>query len=306
MSETSTITIILQLHSLYLTCWVMGEKQPPKQQRVQGDLRIRINGVNWAQRQHFLQDACKDLAERLKDASDASVQRVCWLVDDESRPLLLEHLCKSGPLLPGYEGMGWQVFDWQWLSAYLGLHEQDICAPHQPYDSQNAPDKTAMSEHVLPWLRYVYFSKLTPGQLSNAQAAADVHKQDETLQQLGGQIMALKSENNQLRSQLQHIQKVDAERLMTYLPAIFQKPFTVLGATDLALLTGHITPLPIPNPYPEPSSETLHRLQHNFRSLPRAQQMEIIALVRDLPQRQKLQPQPQMRELVEQLEGARL
>ena len=78
--------------------------------------------------------------------------------------------------------------------------------------------------------------------------------------------------------------------------------FTVLGAADLALLCGRVDPLSIPNPYPEPSEETLRVLQRDFRALPRQAQREIVGLIERLPQRQKLQPRPEMRELLFELE----
>jgi len=61
-------------------------------------------------------------------------------------------------------------------------------------------------------------------------------------------------------------------------------------------------PLAIPNPFPEPSEETLRTLQNDFRALPRHLQQQIVGFVARLPQRQKLQPRPEMRDLLYELE----
>lgn len=298
-------TVIVQLHNQHLACWTLTKNHPPQPQRVQGDWRIRIHGADLAARCEALREACQDIAQRLRDVSDVAAQRIGWLVDAPSRALLLQLLRTSGPGLPGHAEQEWQILDWDWVCAHLGLHGEEALEPHQPYDSQRNAQETPLSRKVLPWLHYLYHSSQTPGQLQNAQASAAAREQDERIAQLEAQLVQLGADNARLQSQLQHIHSVDTERLLTYLPAIFQKPFGVLGATDLALLTGHVTPLPIPNPYPEPSGETLAVLQERFRKLPHAQQQEIVALVRELPQRQKLQPHPHMRLLVAELEGSK-
>ena len=49
--------------------------------------------------------------------------------------------------------------------------------------------------------------------------------------------------------------------------------------------------------------ETLRTLQKRFRVLPLAVQKQIVGFVTSLPQSQKLQSRPEMRELVEELIG---
>lgn len=74
-------------------------------------------------------------------------------------------------------------------------------------------------------------------------------------------VPSLLQENESMRSQNAALQQVDTERLASFLPALFPRVFTVLGAADLALLCGRVEPLAIPNPYPEPSEEALRTLQ---------------------------------------------
>jgi len=113
----------------------------------------------------------------------------------------------------------------------------------------------------------------------------------------------LLEENGQLHLQNTAMQTIDPERLVRFLPALFQRAFTIIGAVDLAILCGRITPFNLPNPYPEPSDETLRTLQQQFRSLHIERQKQIIQFVRELPQRQKLTPRPEMYGLVRELEG---
>ena len=121
-------------------------------------------------------------------------------------------------------------------------------------------------------------------------------------EQLLAERTRLQQENEQLRSQNAALHSVDAEKLLSFLPALFPRVFTVLGATDLALLSGRVEPLSIGSPYDEPSAEALYTLQKRFRALPQQRQKEIVGFVAHLPQRQKLQPRPEMRKLVNELE----
>lgn len=67
------------------------------------------------------------------------------------------------------------------------------------------------------------------------------------------------------------------------------------------LLCGRVEPLDIQNPCPEPSEET-YVLQKDFRNLPAHLQQQIVDFVKRLPQRQKLNPRTEMREMVSELE----
>ena len=152
--------------------------------------------------------------------------------------------------------------------------------------------------NTLPWL----ITADDAAQRQHRQQARESEHHSET-ERLAAERAALAQENDHLRTQNTALQQVDAERLASFLPALFPRVFTVLGPTDLALLCGRATPLSIPNPYPEPSEETLRTLQRRFHALPHELQKQIVGFVAPLPQRQKLQPRPEMRELVQSLEG---
>ncbi|AKU11339.1 hypothetical protein AzCIB_1437 [Azoarcus sp. CIB] len=146
--------------------------------------------------------------------------------------------------------------------------------------------------------------------LASDDVSARKHMQEATQRDhasLTGQLQAeraqLQRENDTLRAQNEALRRVDAERLIVYLPALFPRIFTEIGGQDLALLTGRPEPYALPNPYPEPSPEVLHTMQRDFRALPPELQRQIVGFIARLPQRQKLKPRPEMRELVLDLES---
>lgn len=223
--------------------------------------------------------ALADLAERLQ-GEGVSVDQLNWLADQSGR------LCLTGltllEVLPG--NSCWQVLAWEWLASRFG------CAP-------GYPGEDFLQGELLPWL----LSADDVEDRRRLQAARQQEHLSET-GRLAVERAALQHENEVLRAQNAALQQVDTERLVSFLPALFARVFTVLGASDLALLCGRVEPLAIPNPYPEPSEETLRVLQRDFRALPRQAQRQIVCLIERLPQRQKLQPRPEMREVLFQLE----
>lgn len=225
---------------------------------------------------------CADVAERLKgDGVDLAL--VHYLADFEGRRLLLD-----GQSHPGFpEWPIWQLFAWEWLSTRFGLGSFAVndCL-------------TWLKNELAPWLLTVD-SAIERQQM---QAILVREYQDESAR-LAAERLQLQRENEALRAQNAALQQIDAEHLLRFLPALFPRIFTVIGAADLALLSGRVEPLQIPNPYPEPSEETLRILQRNFCALPSRLQQQIVNFVANLPLRNKLQVRPEMRELFSELEG---
>jgi hypothetical protein len=206
------------------------------------------------------------------------------LHDDASRALLTTALPKLAPRLAV---CAWQIRRWEPLAARCVLH-RDVSA---------RPTSDWIAQFVLPLL------------LASDNVSARQQMQEATQREhasLTGQLQAeraqLQRDNDTLHAQNKVLRRVDAEQLIVYLPALFPRIFTEIGGQDLALLTGRPEPYALPNPYPEPSPEILHTLQRDFRALPTELQRQIVAFVTRLPQRQKLKPRPEMRELVLDLE----
>lgn len=76
---------------------------------------------------------------------------------------------------------------------------------------------------------------------------------------------------------------VEDEVLLTFLPALFQQPFSQISPVDLALLNGRVVPYNLPSPYPEPGEGAQSVLQARFRRLPKAQQARLLRFVAQLP-----------------------
>lgn len=92
------------------------------------------------------------------------------------------------------------------------------------------------------------------------------------------------------------------EMLLSFLPALYQKAFTVLDGADLAALINRKEPFNIPSPYPEMSGNALRKKQDEFCSLASEDKSRIVALA--LESKKSLQPRPEMRKIVRDIEDA--
>lgn len=273
---TSSIAIFY-IHS-QLVVWYLAPPSAPRRVKVQGQQSLHLSSPE------ALVEAYSDMTDRLR-GENLNVSEVHWLIDQAGHTLWAASLPKldKAPHPPV-----WQSLSWEWLAARFGL------TADQPLDTL----LDVLEAELLPWL-------------VAADDAAERHQMKAALERehlndaerLAAERVRLEQDNERLRAQNAALQQVDAERLVSFLPALFPRVFTVIGAADLALLCGHVKPLPIPNPYPEPSEETVHILQKDFRALPRELQRQIVRFVTRLPQRQKLQARAEMRDLLRELEA---
>ncbi len=266
--------LVLVLHANELAAWQASPGGKPKALPIKGEQRLSVRNAQ------TLESAHADIAERLR-GNGAQLTCTHWLVDAGGRQWCADSAGKVGNAAP------WQLLAWEWLADRFGLGN---AAPWEAAET--------FTDQILTWLTTADDSH----QRQHLQHAREREHHNET-ERLAAERATLAQENDRLRGQNAALQQVDAERLASFLPALFPRVFTVLGPTDLALLCGQVTPLSIPNPYPEPSEEALRTLQRRFRALPHELQKQVVAFVASLPQRQKLQPHPEMRELVQSLEG---
>ena len=259
--------IILLLHGGQLASWQAIPGLPPKALPIKSETRLRVGDAT------ALASAWEDLADRLRGDGMHTTPPL-WIADAPGRQWCAEQKLAA-----------WQL-PWEWLAQRFGL---DAVAPW------DVPD--TLHTHILPWLATADDS----AQRQQLQQRRENEHANET-ERLAAERAALAQENDHLRAQNAALQQVDAERLVSFLPALFPRVFTTIGPADLALLCGRTEPLALPNPYPEPTEETLRTLQKRFRALPQELQKQIVRFMADLPHSQKLQPRPEMRELVRDLE----
>lgn len=260
--------LVLLLNS-ELKAWLLNQGIAPKQLPIQGEKQLPINSAE------ALLSAYADIRERLH-GDGITLAYTNWLCGSSAQPLLAQVLSRM------VQPPVWQVLGWPWLAERFDLPDQ-------------APEQGLLE--VFAWL----LSRDI--QLEHQQMAAALARDHHTASaHLAAERLQLQRENERLRACNAALQQLDKERLATYLPALFPRVFTILGATDLSLLCGRVEPLQLPNPYPEPSAEALHQLQRQFRALPLSVQKQIVRFVADLPQRRKLEVRSEMRELIQELE----
>ncbi|MCG5525882.1 hypothetical protein LRB11_13220 [Ectothiorhodospira haloalkaliphila] len=259
-----------------------------------GIWHIQTNGLNTlhpikgedkplASQPGFLVEALEEALERTCLTDTASVQ---WVVDVGGAALFAKAIEKE-KLAEKLGQHHWQVLAWSCLNDRFALSAPDPWACETTWHSE-----------VLPWLACAQARKL------DQQITEALHREyQDRRTELDAELDRLRVENQTLARKNAALQRVDVEVLLAYLPALYEKVFGVLGATDLALLCGKIEPPSLLNPYPEPSPETLYVKQQDFRALPRARQHEIVAFIHRLPQRQRLSVRPEMRLLVQEVEA---
>jgi hypothetical protein len=195
---------------------------------------------------------------------------ICLIYTDDSLELIHEFSSWDSP----------KSWHWQWLrwAAFMG--------------SSPIPNLESLRQVIIPELLQ-HFTRSTndhePMRLGSSQETICSSSDDRD-------ISILEEKIRLLEEKLRSINQVDCERLLTYLPALYRRVFTVIGPVDLAMLCGRVEPFNIPSPYPEPSDETLRQLQRQFLALPLEKQLEIIGFSSRLSLR--LEVRREMQEIV--------
>lgn len=260
-----------------LSAWLIKPAHAPRIILIHGEDEVRIN------QPESLLEAATDVTVRLQ-GEGVFFQVAHWLLDHEGFRHWETVVTRLRQLNP--PDCHLQAFSWEWLAARFGLE-----------NNGEAADKHTLTQLIFSWL----ISADDAAERQQMQGAL-AREHDSESARLATERLQLQQENERLRALNAALQQVDAENLVRFLPALYPRIFTVLGAADLALLCGRVEPLAIENPYPEPSEETLRILQKDFRNLPPHLQQQIVDFVKRLPQRQKLNPRREMREMVSDLE----
>ncbi|WP_370560312.1 hypothetical protein [Edwardsiella tarda] len=272
----ATGTLILLILRHHLAAWQAEPQEPVHDLPIEGE-------TNWLPanaRANSLSQSLADLDERI------GCQLPLLLIYDAVSQLILEAALPQ--LISQLKGRNWQIVSYDKLHERFAISQPEAALPTRDW----------IAEQLLPML-------LVVDDVNERECLQEAirHQHELLSEQIQQERQSLERENEILRRQVAALRTVDAEHLITFLPALFPQVFRVLNGLDLALLTGRIEPYALPNPYPEPSEESLCVLQRKFRGLPREQQLQVVAFMTDLPQRQLLKPRLQMQEWVLELES---
>ncbi|EQB2605050.1 hypothetical protein ACTFBW_18890 [Aeromonas rivipollensis] len=272
----ATGNLVLLLLQHHLAAWQAAPQEPGHDLPIEGE-------KNWLPthvRASSLPQSLADLDERI-----GCQLPLLLIYDAVSQPMLEAALSQ---LVSQLKGRNWQVVSYDKLCERFAISQPEAALPPRDW----------IAEQLLPML-------LAADDVNERERLqkATRHQHESLSEQMQQERQSLERENERLRRQIAALRTVDAERLITFLPALFPRVFSVLNGRDLALLTGRIEPYALPNPYPEPSEESLFVLQRKFRALPHEQQAHIVEFMAGLPQRQLLRPRAEMRVLVHELEN---
>lgn len=263
--------IVLLLYGGKLSAWKITLGLVPAELKIKGQAQLDVRD------EQSLVSAYEDLVDRLR-GDGVDMLHPLWIVDIKGRQWRTAGATTKSN--------SWQL-PWEWLAQRFGLGDMS------PWEKPKV-----LREHILPWL----ISADDDAQRRYLQHAREREHASEA-DRLAAERTELEQENERLRNQNAALRRVDVELLVSFLPALYPRVFTVIGPVDLALLCGRLDPVALPNPYPEPAEESLRILQKRFRVLPDDVQQQIVGFISSLPQSQKLRPRPEMRDLVEALAG---
>lgn len=267
--------LVLVVNNGNISAWHLVSGKSPQNIPVHGEAFFSISCAA------EIHNALLDIKDNI-NGRGLNTDHYHWLADRQARQRLIEPRHWVDVFGDHFD---WQLVSLDWLAARFGRKATEL-------------DTHFIERELLPWL-LTSDDAAERKQMKNALEREHVNESERLLNER----VAMEQENRRLQQQNAALRQVDKERLVTYLPALFSRVFTILGTTDLALLCGSVEPLNIPNPYPEPSTEALRVLQRQFRTLPQSAQLEIVQLVQGLPHRQRLTVRPEMRELIHELEG---
>ncbi|KAB7676159.1 hypothetical protein PCI56_08225 [Plesiomonas shigelloides subsp. oncorhynchi] len=275
-SYSSVQTLVLLLVEQHLAAWQILSQGAVHAVPIEGESEWLPIGESPSR----VAQSISDLDERLGRSAPL------WLIYDSNSQEMLESAIPQ--LVMHLKGRNWQILSYDIQQARFGAGEHETGLPPRDWIAQE-------------WLPILFAVDDFSERERIREATRLQH--DQLSEQMLEKRQQLERENERLKRQALALRTVDAERLLTFLPALFPRVFSVINGRDLALLTGRIEPYDLQNPYPEPSEETLFTLQRRFKALTREHQLQIIALMAELPQRQHLKPRPEMREWVLLLES---
>ncbi len=281
MTSSDTSSLILFLVQEHLTAWFSESHGIPQAQPIEGE-----SGWLRCQQAQSLVQFVGDLQTRLSEKLSTSF-RLEFVYDRQSRKILEESL-RLPQLQALLEKSLWEIQRLEILTSKAGV---DLPC------TDSLPPKDWVQDNLL----LILLLGSDRQERERLQEAVQQEHQN-FKEELRREREQLLQENQILRAQNAALRTVDMELLVSYLPALFPRIFTLIGAADLAMLTHRVEHYVLPNPYPEPSPETLHTMQRQFRDLPRETQRQIVGFVSNLPQRQQLRPRQEMQELVLELE----
>ena len=108
-------------------------------------------------------------------------------------------------------------------------------------------------------------------------ATDQLDKLSKKTEDMNENVEALQREKTRLKAEIQSMQGVPLEYLVTFLPAIYKNFWSTIRPDELAILAGSLEAPSIPSPYSEPSQDTVLTLRKKMQFLPELEQQRIKA-----------------------------
>lgn len=174
-----------------------------------------------------------------------------------------------------------------------------------PLDDETHAQTQWFMRVVLPVVSSTFFysSEAVAAELERVRRATKMETQrvladhEETLDSLRAERQALEEEKHNLVQQVQAMQRLSMENLITYMPVFYRNFFSKIKPSDLALLVGSLTPPDLGSTFTEPDGDTVLVLRKRFLNLPESERHRVVDFCRQLTH--PLEVRPEMRDLLE-------
>lgn len=159
------------------------------------------------------------------------------------------------------QSTNWQLLSWQ--TMLQKFNDTDIIT----YDIN------WFSQTFLPVINDNIYNKKVDNFIEKKLINTDTTNELDTALQTNQQ---LKEKVQRLQSQASALQSLSINKILTFMPAIYQNFWHVVKPTDIGLLAGEYEIPIIPSPFPEPTSDTIHILKKQFLALSESDKQKII------------------------------
>lgn len=237
-----------------------------------------INGENSNSLRH--DNAAASIAEELDMHVNATARLrdiELTVIYDKNASSQIPHLSAS---LVKLQSENWQLFAWQLIIRLL--NNSNAISPRD----KPKCDIEYLSQEILPFIDSLAFGKAQYDKASaeydeydidNSDAVAIEHKKLDVASN-----RELQDEVKRLQHQANALQAISMQKIITFMPAIYQNFWHVVKPSDIGLLVGSYDVPAIPSPFPEPTIDTIHIMKKQFLALPKQDQRQIIEFCQQL------------------------
>ncbi|WP_198335595.1 hypothetical protein [Psychrobacter celer] len=201
------------------------------------------------------------------------------VIYDKNASSQIPHLSAS---LFKLQSENWQLLAWQFINRSL------INSGSISHQDNTKYDIEYLSQDILPFIDSMAFGQAQYNKVPVEYNEKDIENPDavaikhEKLDAAVASNRELQDEVIRLQHQTNALQGISMQKILTFMPAIYQNFWHIVKPSDIGLLIGSYDIPAIPSPFPEPTIDTIHIMKKQFLALPKQDQRQIIEFCQQL------------------------